>query len=68
MINEIFKDMTSSGGMFYEMQKLQAETIKGRLVNLTDAYQLFLDKLGTGNSGIIKGFIGGKNSGFDRPN
>jgi len=59
MINEIFEDMTAKGGMFYEMQKIQAETIKGRLVNLTDAYQLFLDKMGTANSGIIKGFIGG---------
>ena len=59
MINEIFEDMTAKGGMFYEMQKIQSETIKGRLVNLTDAYQLFLDKMGTANSGIIKGFIGG---------
>lgn len=57
MIEGIFKDMTKSGGMFYEMQKLQAETIKGRIVNLTDAYQLMLDKIGTSNTGVIKGFI-----------
>lgn len=57
MIEGIFKDMTKSGGMFYEMQKIQAETIKGRIVNLTDAYQLMLDKIGTSNTGVIKGFI-----------
>lgn len=59
MINEIFQDMTSKGGIFFEMQKIQAETIQGKIVNLTDAYQIFLDKMGTANSGIIKGFIGG---------
>ena len=58
MINEIFQDMTSNGGIFFEMQKIQAETIKGKIVNLTDAYQIFLDKMGSANSGVIKGFIG----------
>lgn len=59
MIDEIFKDMTKSGGAFYEMQKIQSETIKGRLVNLTDAYQLFLDKIGSSSvgGGLIKLFI-----------
>lgn len=46
MIAEIFRDMTSEGGKFYKMQEVQAETLKGKLSNLTDAYQIMFAEIG----------------------
>ena len=34
MIEEIFNDMTDAGGIFYNMQKIQAETLHGVWMNL----------------------------------
>lgn len=57
MVDEIFKDMTQSGGIFYNMQELQAETLKGKVSNLVDAYQVMLNKIGEGNEGALKGGV-----------
>lgn len=46
MISEIFEDLTDKGGMFYEMQKQQAETLKGRWEKLKDAYDQALQRVG----------------------
>lgn len=54
MVDQIFKDMTSSGGIFYNMQELQAETLKGKVSNLVDAYQVMLNKIGEGNEEALK--------------
>ena len=45
-IAEIFEDLTSKGGMFYDMQKKQAETLKGRWEKLKDAYDVALQSVG----------------------
>ena len=54
MVDEIFKKMTESGGMFYNMQEIQAETVKGKMSNLIDSYQIMLNKMGTEQQGAIK--------------
>lgn len=54
MVDEIFKKMTVSGGMFYNMQEIQAETVKGKMSNLIDSYQIMLNKMGTEQQGAIK--------------
>lgn len=46
MIAEIFEDLTDKGGMFYEMQKRQAETLKGRWEKLKDAFDIGLQTVG----------------------
>lgn len=46
MISEIFEDMTEKGGMFYEMQKTQADTLKGKWEKLKDAYDIGLQTIG----------------------
>lgn len=46
MIAEIFDDMTSAGGTFYQMQKKQAETLAGQWANLKDAASIMYDEIG----------------------
>ena len=46
MIEQIFDDMTSAGGMFYKMQEKQAETLAGQWANLKDAASIMYDEIG----------------------
>lgn len=46
MIADIFEDLTDKGGMFYEMQKIQADTLKGRWEKLKDAFDIGLQSIG----------------------
>lgn len=46
MIEEIFNDMTSAGGIFYEMQLKQSETLKGQWMKLKDAFTIMYDEMG----------------------
>ena len=62
MIKDIFKDLTSEGGRFFNMQEVQAKTVKGEISNLKDAYEIFLYTIGSQGSGVIKGLIGGLRS------
>lgn len=55
MVDEIFTDLTSSGGMFFEMQKKQADTLAGKLSNLQDAYEIMLSSMGNKNDSVLKG-------------
>ena len=55
MIAEIFNDMTDAGGIFYNMQKIQAETLYGVWVNLKDAYDKMFYEMGQKNMGALKG-------------
>lgn len=57
MVDQIFKDMTSSGGIFYNMQRIQAETLKGKISNLTDAIDIMYNKIGSANEGVLKGGV-----------
>lgn len=50
MIKEIFEDMTNAGGVFYEMQLKQSETLKGQWSNLKDAISLMYDEMGNTRS------------------
>ena len=59
MIEKMFKDLTSEGGKFYQMQEVLAETVKGKLSNLQDAWEIMLSKVGESNSGFIKGALDG---------
>ena len=46
MVAEIFEDLTDKGGMFYEMQKIQADTLKGKWEKLKDAFDIGLQSIG----------------------
>ncbi len=57
MVEKIFKDMTSEGGKFYEMQELQAETLRGKVMNLKDAYEMMMNEIGSDNDSRLKGAV-----------
>lgn len=57
MVAKVFKDMTSEGGKFFNMQEIQAETLKGKVSNLKDAYEVMLNEIGKGQSENLKGAV-----------
>lgn len=54
MVAKVFKDMTSEGGKFFNMQEVQAETLRGKISNLKDAYEVMLNEIGKGQSENLK--------------
>lgn len=57
MVAKVFKDMTSEGGKFYNMQEVQAETLRGKISNLKDAYEVMLNEIGKGQAENLKGAV-----------
>lgn len=57
MVAKVFKDMTSEGGKFYKMQEIQAETLKGKISNLNDAYDIMLKQIGDVHSDKLEGMV-----------
>lgn len=49
MVDKIFKKMTTEGGVFYNMQLIQAQTLKGKWSNLQDAYDIMMNSMGERN-------------------
>jgi chromosome segregation ATPase len=56
-VEAIFKRMTDKGGIFYNMQEIQAETLQGKISNLKDAFDVMLNDIGKSNEGFFKGSI-----------
>lgn len=50
----VFQKMTDAGGVFYNMQEIQAETLKGQISNLHDSIDLMLNDIGKANDGVLK--------------
>lgn len=57
MVEKAFKNMTSEGGKFYQMQEVLAETLAGKISNLRDSYQIMLSSMGNAQSGVLKGAV-----------
>jgi len=57
MVKEVFEDMTDIGGIFYNMQEIQSETLYGKVQNLGDAFDLMFNDIGKANDGILKGSV-----------
>ena len=57
MVKEVFEDMTSAGGKFYNMQEVQAETLSGKISNLKDAYAIMLTEMGDKTDGLLRGGV-----------
>ena len=56
-VEAVIERLTDKGGMFYDMQAKQAETLKGQISNLRDAIDLMLNDIGKENEGVLKGLI-----------
>ena len=56
-VEEVFKRMTDSGGVFFDMQEKQSQTLYGTISNLKDAYDIMLNEIGQSNYGFTKTFL-----------
>lgn len=56
-VEAIFQRMTDKGGIFYNMQEIQAETLQGKISNLKDAFDVMLNDIGKANEGTMKGMV-----------
>lgn len=57
MVQQAFKNMTSEGGRFFNMQAELASSIEGKISNLRDAFDDMLRTIGEDNRGAIAGTI-----------
>lgn len=57
MVQKVMKDLTSEGGQFFEMQAVLADTLKGKVMKLKDAYEQMLFAIGEGNGGFFHGAV-----------
>lgn len=57
-VEAVFKRMTDSGGVFYNMQEIQAETLKGQISNLHDSIDLMMNDIGKSYDRVLKGGVG----------
>ena len=58
-VDEVLNSMTSKGGMFYQMQEKQADTLAGKVSNLKDKFDIFLAGFGESKRGVLSGLIDG---------
>lgn len=56
-IENIFTRITDKGGIFYNMQEIQAETLRGKISNLKDSIDVMLNSIGKANEDTLKGSI-----------
>lgn len=59
MIEDIFNDMTNAGGIFYQMQIKQSETLKGQWMKLKDVISIAYDEMGRSSlvNSAMRGWI-----------
>lgn len=56
-VEEIFRRITSEGGIFADMQEVQARTLQGMISNMQDSVDIMLNEIGTANEDILKGSV-----------
>lgn len=56
-VEKIFQRMTDEGGVFFNMQEVQADTVKGQINKLRDAYDQMLNTIGEKNNGKIRKWV-----------
>lgn len=56
-VEEVFKRVTAAGGIFYNMQERQAQTLAGQMSNLQDRIDIMLNEIGKSNEGVLKGVV-----------
>lgn len=56
-VEAVFQTITSEGGVFYQMQEKQSETLRGMWMNLMDSIDLALNDIGRNGSDILKGAV-----------
>jgi len=58
-IEQVFKNLTAQGGMFYNLMEEQSRTLTGQIANLEDAWDSMLNQLGERTQGVTGAAISG---------
>lgn len=58
-VEQVFKRLTDEGGLFYNMQHIQVETLDGKLQKFKDTIEQMKNNLGVTYEGIFKGAVDG---------
>ena len=56
-VNEIFRRITSEGGIFFKMQEKQSETLRGMVMNFRDSMDLMLNDIGKDQDSMLKNSV-----------
>lgn len=56
-VEQVFQRLTDKGGMFYEMQERQSQTLWGMIQKAGDAFDVMLNEIGKSNEGVLKGTV-----------
>lgn len=56
-VHKVFERITSEGGIFYQMQEKQSETLRGQIMNLKDSLDLMYNSIGEANDGVLKNAV-----------
>ena len=56
-VDRALTKMTSKGGMFFQMQEKQADTLAGKISNLGDKWDLFANDIGSSKGDFLKGGV-----------
>lgn len=56
-VEEVFNRVTSAGGLFYQMQEKQAETLQGQISNLRDSLDIMFNQIGKENDSTLKNAV-----------
>lgn len=56
-VEQVFRRLTSEGGLFYNMQEIQSETLQGKIANLADSFDVMYNAIGKEHEGQLKGMI-----------
>lgn len=57
-VEKVFQKVTSAGGIFYDMQAKQAETLAGQWSNLQDKISIMYNEIGKSTDGMLKDIVG----------
>ncbi len=52
-VEEVFKRVTGAGGLFYDMQKKQSESLYGQIQRISDALSIMMNEIGQDNQSAI---------------
>ena len=58
-VEQAFRNMTSEGGMFYNLMREQSKTITGQISNLQDSISQMFNSIGEQSEGVITSAISG---------
>lgn len=56
-VEAVFQTITSEGGVFYQMQEKQSETLRGMIMNLKDSVDLMFNEMGKASDSPLKNAI-----------